>query len=190
MTVPTQSGPVDEDLSGTSGLTLRCTLPEPFVELPEVLPEQRAEAAAELADHMFAGLTDDSRRAVVERYTMALRARAAQGTAIVAMVQGRTDEVASGSLMTLRLVGLQHDDAEVAATAMLAVFRRAGPLRTEVAPVALPLGPGVARLRHRTLRADSDAGPVDVPLALLELFVPLPGRRAMLAQEQDGLRGE
>lgn len=162
------------------GFTLRCTLPEPLVELPEVLPERAGAVAEDLADRLFTGLPDDVRRMVIGRYAAALRLRAAQGPAIVAIVQASTPDGPTASLLTLRLVASEHADVEVAAAAMLEGFRRAGPSGAQIELIWLPLGPGVARLRQRTLRGPGEGGTVDVPLATLELLVPLLGRRAMM----------
>lgn len=165
--------------SDPGGLLLRCRLPEPLVELPETAEHEVDEVASRLADTLFAGLTDEVRAAVVDRYRAALRVRTATGTGVVAMVQARGPLGVTASMLTVRLVPSDHDDAQVAAAGLHRALHRAGPSGAEVAIVALPAGPGVLRLRHRELLADGPDGQVEVPLALLELLVPLPGLRAM-----------
>lgn len=163
-----------------AGLLLRCRLPEPLVELPEAAEHELDDVANSLADTLFTGLDDDVRAAVVDRYRAAVRLRTATGTGVVAMVQARGPLGVSASMLTVRLVPSDHDDAQVAAAGMVRLLHRAGPSGAEVAPVALPVGPGVLRLRHRVLLADAPDGQAEVPLALLELFVPVPGLRAMV----------
>lgn len=117
---------------------------------------------------------------MLERYRAALRLRQAQGTTVVALVQAHAPTGVTAPLLTLRLVASGHGDEQVAATGLLEIFRRTGPAGAEVVELAVPAGPGVLRLRRRVLQVDSTAGPTELPIALLELLVPLPDLPAML----------
>ncbi len=164
-----------------AALVLRCPLPDPLVELPMCEPHDVPQVARRIADNVFGPLPDGIRVAVVSQYESALRCRARTGPSVVAIAQGRVGEAVSASLLTVRLVAAEHTDPQVGAARIVQALRRSSSTGTEVAVLSLPSGPAAMRLRVRTLRVLTIAGDVTMPLGMLEVFIPLPGRPVMIA---------
>jgi hypothetical protein len=171
-----------------------------LVELPDALhpvplspdPATDAVVAEQLVRQIHPGLFD-SRGVVlpeaepiyanaVERYTVTTALRRDSGAIVTALCAVLLDDDYTASVLTINAVDLAFEEPEVAIGAIREVLLAEGPPDAEIMHLALPAGPAVGRVRHRTLRAGvdpvGDAQRLEVGVA--DIHVAIPGANVLL----------